>query len=194
MTTKSLLLVLDLINDLVHADGPNGSQGMGEQVRTRRVIENMQRAIARARQAGALIGYVRVGFSPDYGECPAASPIFSRAREHGLFKLGTWGTEVHPDIAPQPGDFDIIKHRVSPFYGTNLEPILRAHRIERIVFGGVSTSAVVHATAREGHDRDYQCVVLEDCCAAASAEEHEHSMQILPRFATVSSSDDAEFG
>lgn len=194
MATRSLLLVLDLINDLVHADGPNGQQGMGEQVRARRVLENTRRAIERARAAGALVGYVRVGFSPDYKECPSASPIFSKAREHGLFKLGTWGTEVHPDVAPAPGDFDIVKHRVSPFYGTNLEPILRAHRIERLFFGGVSTSAVVQATAREGHDRDYLCTVLEDCCAAASAEEHAQSMLVLPRFASVSTSADADFG
>ena len=56
--------------------------------------------------AGVQVGYVRVGFSPNYGECPPASPIFSKARDNGLFKLGTPGTAVYEAFAPQPGDFD----------------------------------------------------------------------------------------
>lgn len=44
---------------------------------------------------------------------PAGSPIFSGARKNGVFTLGTWGTEIHPSIAPQPEHFMIVKHRVS---------------------------------------------------------------------------------
>jgi nicotinamidase-related amidase len=194
MTTNAIYLVLDLINDLVHPDGPNGKQAVGEQVRTRAIIANTRRAIDKARAAGVPIGYVRVGFSPDYRECPPASPIFSRAREHGLFKLGTWGTEVHPDLAPLAGDFDIVKHRVSPFYGTSLEPILRAHGIGRIYLGGVSSNAVVQASVRDGHDRDYECIVLEDCCASFSAEDHAQSMAAVGRFARITTSTEVDFG
>ncbi|WP_459615568.1 cysteine hydrolase family protein [Bordetella sp. 2513F-2] len=193
MAAKSLYLVLDLINDLVHDDGPNGKGPLGEQVRGRQVIANTRRALEKARSAGIPIGYVRVGFSPDYRECPADSPVFSKAREHGLFKLGTWGTEVHPEIAPAEGDFDIIKHRVSPFYGTCLEPLLRAHRIERLYVGGVSSTAVVQATVRDAHDRDYECFVLEDCCASFSAEDHQQSMQAVARFARVTTSVELSF-
>src|SRR5687767_14152584 len=105
---KSIYLVLDMENDLVHADGPNGKSPLGEQVRARRIIDNTGAALAKARAAGLKVGYVRVGFSPDYRECPPSSPIFSRAREHGLFKLGSWGTEVHAELKPAPGDFDIV--------------------------------------------------------------------------------------
>ncbi|NDG50818.1 MAG: cysteine hydrolase, partial [Rhodospirillales bacterium] len=166
---KSIYLVLDMENDLVAEDGPNGRSPLGAEVQGRGILPKTAAAIAKARAAGVMIGYVRVGFSPDYRECPSTSVIFSGAKQHGLFKLGSWGTEVHASLKPQEGDFDIVKHRVSPFYGTNLEPILRAHGIERIVMSGVSTVAVVQAGVRDGHDRDYRCVVLEDCCAAASA-------------------------
>jgi nicotinamidase-related amidase len=193
MSSTSLYLVLDLINDLIHADGSNGKQPLGEQARSRGIIANTQRALAKARSSKVKVGYVRVGFSPDYRECPPASPIFSRAREKGLFKLGTWGTEVHPDVAPAQGDFDIVKHRVSAFYGTNLEPILRANGITRIVLGGVSSSAVVQATARDAHDRDYECVILEDCCSSFSAEDHAQSMTMVGRFGRVTNSSDVTF-
>jgi nicotinamidase-related amidase len=189
----AIYLVLDMINDLVHPDGANGKGPLGEQVRSRRVIENTRTALAKARAARVKVGYVRVGFSADYRECPPASPVFSKAREHGLFKLGTWGTEVHPDLKPTVGDYDIVKHRVSPFYATNLEAILRGQGITRIYFSGVSSVAVVQATARDGHDRDYECVLLEDCCASFTAEEHAKSMAMLGRFASITTSAEVKF-
>jgi nicotinamidase-related amidase len=183
----TIFLVMDMMNDLVAEDGFN-AQTYGVQVKQRNVLANTAAAIAAARGAGARVGYVRVGFSSDYREAPANSPIFAGARKNGIFKLGTWGTEVHRAIAPEEGDFDIVKHRVSPFYGTSLEPILRANGIERIVMCGVSTNGVVHSGAREAHDRDYEVVILEDCCAGVTPEEHEHAISCLSRYAAILSS------
>lgn len=180
----TLFLVMDMMNDLVAEDGFSKAT-YGVQVRERGVLANTAAAIAAARAAGAKVGYVRVGFSSDYRECPPASPIFSGARANGIFQLGTWGTQVHPALAPQQGDFDIVKHRVSPFYGTSLEPILRANGIERIVMCGVSTNGVVHSGAREAHDRDYEVVILEDCCAGVTADEHIHAIACLGRYARI---------
>lgn len=190
---KSIFLVMDMINDLVSETGPSAA-AYPVQMKERGVLENTARAIAAARAAGVAVGYVRIGFSPDYRECPPASPIFSKARTNGLFKLGTAGTAVHPALAPQAGDFDIVKHRVSPFYGTSLEPILRANGIERLILSGVSTNGVVHTGAREAHDRDYECMVLDDCCAGATAAEHEHAIACLGRFARILRSDQFDFG
>jgi nicotinamidase-related amidase len=191
MTVK-MLLVMDMLNDLVHENG-GGAKTYVPLMKERNVLARTRAAIDRARAAGALIGYVRVGFSPDYRECPPNSPIFSRAKSAGMFKLGTWGTEVHPDVAPQPDDFDIIKHRVSPFYGTSLEPILRAHDVTELYLSGVSTNGVVHTGAREGHDRDYACTVLEDCCAGATADEHDSALRCLGRFAAIKTSAEISF-
>lgn len=189
----AIYLVLDMENDLVHADGPNGKGPYGEQVRERRILENTRQALDKARAAGMHIGFVRVGFSPDYRECPPNSPIFSGARKNGIFKLGEWGTEVHPDLGQRPEDFDIVKHRVSPFYSTQLEAVLRANGIKRIYCSGISTNAVVQAMVREGHDRDYEMIVLEDCCCGLSAEEHEIAIKSMQRFCTLTTSQDVVF-
>lgn len=189
----AIYLVLDMENDLVHADGPNGRAGYGEQVRSRGILQNTRRAVDKARAAGLPIGFVRVGFSPDYRECPPNSPIFSGARKNGIFKLGEWGTQVHPDLGQQPGDFDIVKHRVSPFYSTSLEAILRANGIKRIYCSGISTNAVVQATVREGHDRDFEMIVLEDCCCGLTAEEHDNAIKSLQRFCRTTNSNDVVF-
>jgi nicotinamidase-related amidase len=182
--TQSLFLVMDMMNDIVHEEG-FGKAGYGVQVKQRNVLANTAAAIAAARAAGVAIGYVRVGFSADYREAPEVSPIFSGARKNQIFQLGTWGTEVHEALAPQPQDFDIVKHRVSPFYGTALEPILRANRIERLVLCGVSTNGVVHSGARDGHDRDYECIILEDCCAGVTPDEHRDAIACLGRYARI---------
>jgi nicotinamidase-related amidase len=189
---KSMLLVMDMINDLVGESGP-GAKTYVPLMRERNVIENTRAAIEVARKAGVLVGYVRVGFSPDYRECPPASPIFSAARQNGRFKLGTAGTEVHPALKPKESDFDIVKHRVSPFYGTSLEPILRAQSVQRLFLSGVSTNGVVHTGAREGHDRDYECIVLEDCCAGATADEHKNALSCVARFAAIAKSSEFDF-
>lgn len=191
---QHILLVLDMQNDLVNADGPSAKSPLMAQVLERGVLARTAKAIAKARAAGMRVGYVRVGFSPDYKECPPGSPMFGGAPKAGLFKLGSWGTEIHPQLMPQPDDVQVVKHRVSPFYQTNLEVQLRTLGVGRIYCCGVSTQAVVQATVRDAHDRDYEVVVLEDCCAAHSAEEHANSMGSIARFCSVTTSDAVQFG
>jgi nicotinamidase-related amidase len=194
MPKRSIYLVMDLINDIVSESGPN-AKTFGVEVARRAILDKTVAAMGKARAAGVAIGFVRVGWSPDYREWPARSPQFGPAKEKGLFKLGTWGTELHDRIksAARPGDFDVVKHRVSPFYGTNLEPVLRAHRIERIFMSGVSTNYVVQACAREAHDRDYEVVILEDCCCALSQDEHDWAIKGLSRPARIVASTALDF-
>jgi nicotinamidase-related amidase len=191
---SSIFLVLDMINDLVHEDGPNGKKGYGPILAKRNTIANTAEALRRARAAGVPVGYVRVGFSPDYRECPPTSPLFQGVKKAGLFKLGTWGTEVHPALAPQPGDFDIVKHRVSPFYATELKTILGALGARRLVICGVSTSGAVLSAAKEGHDRDYEMVVLEDCCCALTEAQHQAVIDQMQRIAAITTSTEVAWG
>jgi nicotinamidase-related amidase len=191
--SHSIYLVLDMMNDLVHADGANGQAPYGVQARERDIVAHTRHAIDKARAAGVRVGFVRVGFSSDYRECPPNSPIFSGARRNGLFQLGSWGTQTHPELGQRAEDIDIVKHRVSPFYATSLEAVLRAQGVQRIYCSGISSNAVVQATVREGHDRDYEIVVLEDACCALSAEEHEGAIRGLQRFCRLTNSRDVVF-
>ena len=190
---NTLFLVLDMINDLIHEDGPNGKKGYGPILERRNVINNTATAIAKARAASVLIGYVRVGFSPDYREVASNSGLFMGVKNAGLFKLGTWGTEVHPKLAPKPQDYDIIKHRVSPFYATTLDAILGANKITRLVLCGVSTTGAVLSAAKDGHDRDYDITILDDCSAAATDEQHKATLEMVSRFATITTAAEIQF-
>ena len=111
--------------------------------------------------------------------------MFGRAHQFGALSLGDSGTDFHPDLDVQPGDLVLTKPRVSPFYGTALEPALRANHIDHLYLCGVSTSWAIQAAAREGHDRDYAITILEDACAAADANEHHTSLRMLGRIAEI---------
>lgn len=188
---SSVLLIGDMINDLANRDGPSVYL---EEIARRNTIANNAKAISKARAAGVPVGFIRVGFSPDYCEVSPNSPIFTGAKKAGRFKLGEWGTEVHPDLKPEPGDFDIIKHRVSPFYGTRMEPLLRAQGIDHIYITGISSSGVVLSTAKEGHDRDFIITIIEDCCCAGSEEDHQAVLKICERFANIVTVASVTFG
>jgi nicotinamidase-related amidase len=184
---NTALIGLDYIVDIMHPTGkiarsaPHAAQ--------RDVIGKVNRALAIAKQKEWLRVLVKVGFAPGYIDQPKHSPMFGRAHEFGAIALGQPGTAFHPDL---DADVDLIiaKPRVNAFYGTNLDPALRANRIERLVITGVSSAWAVQSTVRDAHDRDYQVFVLEDACAAASEEEHQSSMALLATIAKIITLDD----
>jgi nicotinamidase-related amidase len=64
----------------------------------------------------------------------------------------------------------VVKHRISPFVGTDLETLLRASGIDTLVLADVPSSGVVPSTFRHAGDLDYRLVVVRDCCADPNAE------------------------
>ena len=182
-----------MINDLVHEDGPNGEKGYGPFLKNNNVLSNATLMISKARALNLPIAFVRIGFSEDYRECSKISNLFQGAKKRNLFKLGSWGTEVHPVLRPIPTDYDIVKHRVSPFYGTTLEIILNTLNIERIVVFGVSTSGAVLSAVKDGHDRDYEMVVISDACGSIDQIQHDAVINQMNRIAHITKAEDFEF-
>jgi biuret amidohydrolase len=183
MIMKTAFIGLDYIFDIVHPDGklPRNLA----QVQKRSVIAKANRGLHISRDKGWLTVLVKVGFAPGYVNQPKDSPFFGGANKIGALELGTKGTEFHPDLEAGLADIVVVKPRVSAFYGTDLETALRANKVERLVLAGVSTAWAIQATARDAHDRDYQVVIVEDACAAASEEEHEASVALLSHIAKV---------
>ncbi|MBD8513643.1 cysteine hydrolase [Photobacterium sp. WH77] len=185
MKSGQALLVLDVINEIVHPDGKYAKEGYFTQVERTRLIENTQKLIHAARENDIPIIYVVVGFSQNYVECPESSSVFSLAKRNELLKINTWGTQVYADISPRDGDIILVKNRVSPFYQTNLDLILRQLNIKSLLLTGVSTEFVVLSTAADAHDRDYSSFVFEDATAAVDEETHLAALKLLANKATV---------
>jgi nicotinamidase-related amidase len=142
--------------------------------------------LAAARNAGLLVGYVVVRFREGYPEVSPRNRGFAGLRAAGRLREGTPGAEVHPQVAPRPGEVVVVKRRVGAFSTTDLETILRAQGVTTLVLLGIATSGVVLSTVRWAADMDYELVVVEDCCADGDDEVHRVLTQkVFPRQATV---------
>lgn len=136
------------------------------------LLKRTARVIQAARNAQVMVIYVVVGFRVGYPEVSSRNVTFSKVKEHSLFVAGGDGLEIHPAIAPRPGEVVVTKHRVSAFAGTDLDMILRANGIETLLLTGITTSGVVLSTVRHAFDADYRLVVVADCCS--ELDDHVH--------------------
>jgi nicotinamidase-related amidase len=181
----SALLVMDFQTAIVEGPAVHGDAGEKAVLLTRTVS-----LIEAARNAGMKIIYVVVGFRSGYPEASPRNKSFSAIRGTGRFIEGSAGTEVHPAVAPQPGDVVVTKHRVSAFFGTDLDMVLRANGIETLVLTGIATSGVVLSTIRHAADADYRLFVVSDCCADPDPEVHRVLIEkVFVRPATVTTAD-----
>jgi len=151
------------------------------------LLQSLGQAIAAARSAKVPVIYVVVGFRKGIPEIGAATTNKSFG---ALKSAGFPGIEepiqVDPAVAPQPGEMVVTKRRVSAFAGSDLEVILRGHKIEHLVLTGIATSGVVLSTVREASDKDYRLTVLSDGCADLDPEVHSVLMgKVFPRQAEV---------
>ncbi len=180
---NTALIALDYIFDIAHPEGKIARPA--QQVAERNVIAHANRVLALAKQKEWLRILVKVGFATGYVDQPKDSRMFGQVHKFGAIVLDQPGTAFHPELAAELGELVIVKPRVSAFYGTNLEAVLRARHIERLIICGVSTTWAVQSTARDAHDRDYQVLVLEEACAAATPEEHRVSMETLAHITEI---------
>jgi nicotinamidase-related amidase len=128
--------------------------------------------IAAVRDAGMMVVHVVVAFRPGHPEVSRRNAGFSALKANGMLAAGSEGAAIHPAATPRTGEPIVVKHRVSPFVGTDLETLLRANGIDTLVLAGVHTSGVVLSTVRHAGDLDYRLVVVRDCCADPDAELH----------------------
>src|SRR5262249_21694896 len=87
------------------------------------------------------------------------------------FADGTWGSDWHPDLVPQPGDVIIKQHwGQNGFANTELDFQLRQSGIDKIIIVGVMANMCVEATARHGAELGYHVTLVRDATAALSSE------------------------
>lgn len=150
------------------------------------LINNVNQAIATARQNNLPVIYVVVGFRQGTPEISPDNKIFSANRDRFAQMDMNEFIAIHPSLSLQPDDVVVVKRRISAFTGSDLEVVLRAKGIKHMVLTGVATSGVVLSTLREASDKDYQLTVLADCCADSDDEVHNFLLsKLFPRQADV---------
>jgi len=191
---KTAILIMDCQNDIVDEKGkmaPFSNGVMPKLIKERNVLGVIAKLAAAGRVAGVPIIHVRHAYLPDYRDLPRNMAIMQGMKTHGMLKDGDWGAEIHPAVAPHPGDLVIRKTRVSAFFASELEAILSAQGITHLVLTGIATDGVVEGTARDGADRGYYIAIPEDTCATMFEEAHRVVLKgVLGFLATVCKSDE----
>jgi len=185
MKPDTALVVIDFINEIVHPDGKLAGHGYASFIEKHKTDKKLKRLVSKARKRGWLICHVSVGFSENYHDHPANSPLLGAAKEYGALNKTEWGCKFIDYAAPAPEDVVIFKPRVSAFYNTPLSSILSSNDIKDVYIAGCATDLAVQSAARDAHDRDYNVTVVGDACAAANDVDHDTSLAFLTKIAAV---------
>jgi nicotinamidase-related amidase len=178
--TDSALLVMDVQRGIVDRFASDPAY-----------LPRLRRAIDAAHAARTTVIYVVIGFREGFPEVSSRNKSFSAIAASGSFGAGDQRMEIHPEVAPAPGDLVVTKRRVSGFAGSDLDLVLRAREIDTLVLTGIATSGVVLSTLRQAADLDYRLVVLADACLDADPEVHRVlTEKVFPRQADVLNVDD----
>ena len=158
---NSALLVVDMQVFFLDPASPTFTCG-GEAI-----LPNVQNLLHAFRQAGRPVIFTRHVHHPDHLD----SGIMGWWWE-GMCLEGSPESEVHPALAPLPGEKQVLKHRYSAFYNTDLETVLRCLKVEDLVITGVMTNLCCESTARDAYFRDHRVFFLADGTGSVSEELH----------------------
>jgi biuret amidohydrolase len=103
--------------------------------------------------------------------------------DHGplgrLLVRGEAGHDIIRELYPLKGEPIIDKPGKGAFANTDFDLLLRVKGIKNLVICGVTTDVCVHTTMREANDRGYDCLLVEDCCAASEGKLHEAAVEMV---------------
>ena len=94
-------------------------------------------------------------------------------------RQNTWGYEVLAECGPLPGDWFVEKQRLSAFFGTNLEVVLRSLKAETVIFCGVLTNQCVAATSKDANFRDFAPIVVREAVGTTLPDLHEPALEMM---------------
>lgn len=153
------------------------------------IIPNSVRLVAAMRRLVVPIFWIRVVERADGRDVPKHKVDY-----HPRGRSTQWPPLVATDPAGfnidelpiLPGDDVVIKPRLDPFIGTDLDVKLRGRGVTTLVLGGYATNGGVESAARTGSDLGYDIIVVSDCSYNVEEDLHQHAInRVLPAFGRI---------
>ncbi|MGI8872464.1 MAG: isochorismatase family protein [Candidatus Limnocylindria bacterium] len=170
--SRDALVVVDVQNDFVDPRGSLAVRGAA------RLLPRVNREISRAASTGSLVVCTQ-----DWH--PPSTPHF--ARDGGRWPVHcvaeTWGAQLHPELRVSAyvprirkgvngedgySAFSVRDPLTGAEGATELEDLLRASAVTRVVICGVATDYCVRATALDAMRLGFETAVLTDAVAAVN--------------------------
>ncbi len=163
------LLAIDMQRDYLEPGGYGASLGLDVSSYSA-IVPTMAALIAAFRACGLPVIHTKQCHKPDLSDCPPAKLKRGRQKlkigDEGpmgrLLICGEPGSDIIPDLYPEPGEIVIDKPGKGAFYNTHLQEDLERLGANHLVFTGVTTEVCVQSTIREANDRGYECLLVED--------------------------------
>ena len=166
---RSAVLVIDMQRDFLDPGAPIATPGGVD------LIPRINRLTARARELR-----MPVIFTQEMHRADKSDFGIELEFEPAHCLEGTPGMDLAKELDVAPSDYRILnKRRYDAFLGTDLETLLRNHRIENLIVTGVCTDICVTSTVQHARNLDFRCYVVRDCVAGTSPERHEAALLCL---------------
>ncbi|WP_233578948.1 isochorismatase family protein [Micromonospora sp. BL4] len=153
-----------------------------EPARTAIVLIDLQRRIVAqpvAPHSGAEV-VARCVTLADAARAGGALVVVVRAERPGVDAQPA-GSELVPEVAPKPGDLEIVKHTWGAFQDTGLDAALRERGVDTLVVAGLATNFGVEQTARIGDETGYRVVLPQDAMSGLDAYAHDFAVDYVFR-------------
>ena len=173
---RTVLVIIDPQNDFLHSEGWYAEKDI-DISHMQRIIEPLKQLIDDCRAKNIPIVWTQHGTRglKDGGPFMRLRPFLA---EGGL-RQGTWGYEVFEELGSRPEDWYIEKTRLSAFYHTNLESVLRMLNADTVLYTGVLTNQCVAATSKDSTFRDFKSIVVEECTGTTFPHLHDPTIEMM---------------
>ena len=173
---RTVLVVIDPQNDFLHADGWYAQQGI-DISHMQRIIEPTRQLLEDVQAKNIPVVWTRHGSrsAEDAGPFMQLRPFL----KVGGRRQDSWGYEIYEELGPRAADWYVEKSRLSAFYNTNLEGVLRTLNADTVLFAGVLTNQCVAASSKDAMYRDFRPIVIEDCTGTTMPHLHEPAIEMM---------------
>jgi nicotinamidase-related amidase len=179
---RSAIIIIDMQNNFCAPGGLTDQLGI-DITPDRAPIGPLKALLPSLRSVEVPIIWLNWGNRPDRKNMPPAalyafncderSPGIGGSLPGGrgrVLEKGSWSAAVVDELEQKPDDIQVDKYRISGFWDTQLDSILRNLEAKTLFFAGVNLDVCVLHTLADAHFLGYNCVLLEDCCGTTSPD------------------------